>query len=105
MVSTVSAEDLFRFGADVVCVIYDMKTRLDFAEERQRIAVAPSIAQQGPCLTDDILGDIKTGFRRSGVFRKVVGLLVVDIALIEAGVEERCITEKTSRKRHQRLFA
>ena len=30
---------------------------------------------------------------------------LVDIVLIEAGVEERCITEKTGGKRHQRLFA
>jgi hypothetical protein len=60
MVAPVPAEDSFRFGADVVGIIYDMETRLDFGEECQRIAVASPIAQQGSCLADDIPGDIKS---------------------------------------------
>ena len=43
--------------------------------------------------------------QRSGIFREIVGLLVVDIVLIEAGVEKRRVAEETGRNRHQRLFA
>src|SRR5207244_4890580 len=100
MVTAVAAEYLLGFGTDAFAVVYDMEIRLNFSEERQRFAVTAPVTKQRRCLTDDIPGDIKTGACCSSIRREIFGLFVVDIVWVEAGVEERCVAEETSRKRH-----
>ena len=91
---------MLRFGTDAFRVVYDMEIRLDFSEKRQRFALASPVTKQRQCFTDDIPSDIKTGACRNGICREILGLFVVDVLLVEAGVEERCVTEQAGWKRH-----
>ena len=87
MVTPVAAENLLCVGTDAVAVVYDMEM-LDFRQEGQCCAVAPSIAEQGQGLTDNIPGDIQSGTSFNRVRRKTIRLLVVNIPRIKTGIEK-----------------
>ena len=80
---------MFRFCAHGFTVVYDVKVRLDFSKKRQCFAVGSAIPKQGQRFADDIPGDVKARACRSGFGRKIRGLLVIDIAWVEAGVERK----------------
>ena len=79
--------------------------RSDFGKKRQCFAVGSAIPKQGQRFTDDIPGDVKARACRSGRRRKILGSLVIDIALVEAGVEKRCVRKDAGWEGHQRLVA
>lgn len=105
MVTAVLAEDLFRLCMRGLAIIDDMETGFDFGEKGQRFAEASPIPQKRYRLADDIPCGIENTAGRRGIFTEIFGLLVVDIALIEAGVKEGCVGEKASWERHHRPLA
>jgi len=88
MITAVPAENLFRFCAHGLAVVHDVEMRLDFSKEHQRFPVGSPITKQRQRFTDDIPGDIKPRTGPSRIRRKILGLLVVDIAWVEAGVKK-----------------
>ena len=88
MVAAVAAEYMLRFRADAFAVVYDMKIRLYFSKKRERFTVASPVTKQRQCFTDDIPGNIETRARPSGIFAEIPGMFVVDVVLVEAGVEK-----------------
>jgi len=96
---------LFRFCAHGFTVVYDVKVRLDFSKKRQCFAVGSAIPKRGQRFADNIPGDVKARACRSGFGRKIRGLLVIDIAWVEAGLEERRVRKDAGWKGHQRLVS
>ena len=88
MIATVAAKYLLRFGAHALAVIDDIEMRLDFNEKSQRFTVASPITEQRQCFTDNIPGNMETSARPSGIFAEILGQFVVDVMLVEAGVEK-----------------
>jgi hypothetical protein len=58
------------------------------------------VAKERQCFTDNIPGYIERRADGSGLFAELLGLFMVDIVLVEAGVKERCVTEQTDWERH-----
>jgi hypothetical protein len=85
---------------ELLNVVYDVKMRLDFRKKRQCFAVGSTIPKQDQRFTDDIPGDVKARACRSGLGRKILGSLVIDIALVEAGVEKRCVRKDAGWQGH-----
>lgn len=92
-VGAVETEDLLGLGPHAVAVRHEAELRLDLRQEGDRGGKAPPVPEQGDRLAHDVPGGPERRPGCCGLLDELAGPVVVHVAGIQGGVEERGVAE------------